>query len=235
MSNMPTINDSSSVSASSIPPLKIAMVAGEASGDILAAGLIREIKRHHPNAHCYGIGGPLMIAEGFESLFPMERLSVMGLVEVLGRLKELIGIRRQLKDRLISDQPDIFVGIDAPDFNLGLEKQLKKAGIPTMHYVSPQVWAWREGRVKTIRERIDEMLVLFEFETDVTLAFGKCSAIHSDREPQPQPISSTRMPSWMSARSHVICRAFASAWSRSRVSGVQKHELYLRCLPRTSE
>ncbi len=142
------------------------MVAGEASGDILAAGLIREIRQHHSDAYCYGIGGPLMIAEGFDSLFPMERLSVMGLMEVLGRLKELMGIRRKLKAHLISDQPTVFVGVDAPDFNLGLEKQLKKAGIPTVHYVSPQVWAWREGRLKKIRQSVDHMLALLPFEAD---------------------------------------------------------------------
>ncbi|WP_330926785.1 lipid-A-disaccharide synthase [Candidatus Sororendozoicomonas aggregata] len=165
MSNLPLTNDCPSA-AISTKPLKIAMVAGELSGDILAAGLIREIRRHHPDVYCYGIGGPLMIAEGFDSLFPMERLSVMGLMEVLGRLKELIGIRRELTARLISDQPTVFVGIDAPDFNLGLEKQLKKAGIPTMHYVSPQVWAWREGRLKKIRQSVDHMLTLLPFEAD---------------------------------------------------------------------
>lgn len=140
------------------------MVAGEASGDILAAGLIREIRQHHPDACCYGIGGPLMLAEGFDSLFPMERLSVMGLVEVLGRLKELVSIRRQLRARFLQDLPDIFIGIDAPDFNLGLERQLKMAGIPTAHYVSPQVWAWREGRLKKIRRSVDHMLALLPFE-----------------------------------------------------------------------
>ncbi|WP_263078881.1 lipid-A-disaccharide synthase [Endozoicomonas sp. Mp262] len=145
-------------------PLQVAMVAGEASGDILAAGLIKEIKRHHPDVHCYGIGGPLMQGEGFDSLFPMDRLSVMGLVEVLGRLKELVGIRRQLGDQLIQNPPDIFIGIDAPDFNLGLEKQLKAAGIPTTHYVSPQVWAWREGRLKKIKRSVDHMLALLPFE-----------------------------------------------------------------------
>ncbi|MGO0307435.1 lipid-A-disaccharide synthase [Endozoicomonas acroporae] len=146
--------------------LRIALVAGEASGDVLGAGLIREIKRHYPDAYCYGIGGPLMQSEGFDSVFPMERLSVMGLVEVLGRLRELLGIRKQLRERLIADQPDVFIGIDAPDFNLALERRLKAAGIPTVHYVSPQVWAWREGRLKKIRHSVDHMLALLPFEAD---------------------------------------------------------------------
>ena len=147
-------------------PLTIAIVVGEASGDILGAGLIREIRKHHPDAYCYGIGGPLMQAEGFDSLFSMERLSVMGLVEVLGRLRELLDVRKQLRERFIQDQPDLFLGIDAPDFNLALEKQLKSAGIATAHYVSPQVWAWREGRLKKIKQSVDHMLTLLPFEED---------------------------------------------------------------------
>lgn len=152
--------------------LTFAMVAGEASGDLLGAALVREIKRHHPDARCYGIGGPKMIAEGFGSLFPMERLSVMGLVEVLGRLRELLGIRQQLRETFLADRPDVFIGIDAPDFNLALERSLKKARIPTVHYVSPQVWAWREGRLKKIRRSVDHMLALLPFEADYYQGHG---------------------------------------------------------------
>ncbi|MRI34946.1 lipid-A-disaccharide synthase [Endozoicomonas sp. OPT23] len=152
--------------------LSFALVAGEASGDLLGAALIKEIKRHHPGARCYGIGGPMMIAEGFESLFPMERLSVMGLVEVLGRLKELLGIRKQLRETFITDKPDVFIGIDAPDFNLPLERMLKSAQIPTVHYVSPQVWAWREGRLKKIRRSVDHMLALLPFEAEYYQGHG---------------------------------------------------------------
>ena len=152
--------------------LTFAMVAGEASGDVLGAALVREIKRHHPDARCYGIGGSKMIAEGFESLFPMERLSVMGLVEVLGRLRELLGIRKSLRETFLADRPDVFIGIDAPDFNLALERTLKNARIPTVHYVSPQVWAWREGRLKKIRRSVDHMLTLLPFEADYYQGHG---------------------------------------------------------------
>ncbi len=147
-------------------PLRIGIVAGEASGDLLGSGLIASIKAIHPDAVFEGIGGPRMIAEGFHSQFPMERLSVMGLVEVLGRLFELLGIRRRLKKYFIDNPPDVFIGIDAPDFTLSLERQLRAAGIKTVHYVSPQIWAWRQGRVKHITQCADLMLTLFPFEKE---------------------------------------------------------------------
>lgn len=147
-----------------VTPLKIAMVAGEASGDLLASHLIKALKQHLPDALYYGIGGPKMQAAGFNAEWPAEKLAVRGYAEVLRHYREISGIRRQLLKRLRADPPDVFIGVDAPDFNLWLEARLKSAGIPSIHFVSPSVWAWRGGRIRHIARSVDQILCLFPFE-----------------------------------------------------------------------
>ncbi len=144
--------------------VRIALVAGEASGDLLASHLIAALKQHLPDAVFFGIGGPKMQAQGFDAWWPMEKLSVMGYWDALKHYREIAGIRRQLKKRLLELRPDIFIGVDAPDFNLGLESDLKAAGVRTIHYVSPSIWAWRGGRIKKIAKAVNRVLALFPME-----------------------------------------------------------------------
>jgi len=146
--------------------MKIAIIAGEVSGDILGARLIASLKEYYPDAQFEGIAGPEMQAQGCESLYEMERLSVMGFTEVLGRLSELLCIRKALLKRWTDNPPDVFIGIDAPDFNIWLEKRLHAKSIPSVHYVSPSIWAWRQSRVKKFVGNLDLMLALFPFEVD---------------------------------------------------------------------
>ncbi|MFP7722830.1 lipid-A-disaccharide synthase [Lysobacter sp. A3-1-A15] len=153
-------------------PLRIALVAGEASGDLLGAGLIAELRSRHPHAAFAGIGGPQMRDAGMETWFDADALAVMGLAEVLRHLPRLLRLRRGLRERLLAWQPDVFVGIDAPDFNLGLERALKARGIRTVHYVSPSVWAWRETRAAKIGRSADLVLCLFPMEPPIYAAHG---------------------------------------------------------------
>ncbi len=145
----------------------IGMVAGEASGDFLGAHLITALRKRMPGIRFAGIGGPNMEAAGFQSWFPMERLAVRGYVEVLRHYVSIVSMRRKLAQRLLSESPALFIGIDAPDFNLSLESVLKRKGIRTLHYVSPSIWAWRGSRIRSIGRAIDRMLVLFPFEEEI--------------------------------------------------------------------
>jgi lipid-A-disaccharide synthase len=142
----------------------IAIVAGEASGDLLGSLLMDAIKQAAPNVRFIGIGGPRMQGGGMDVLFPMEKLAVNGYIEVLRHYPELVGIRRKLRERFIAEPPDLFIGVDAPDFNLGLESALKQHGIPTVHYVSPSIWAWRGERIHKIKQAVSRILALFPFE-----------------------------------------------------------------------
>ena len=146
------------------------MVAGESSGDLLGSHLIEAFKphlAHLPDTRFFGIGGPKMEAAGFSAEWPAEKLAVRGYVEVLRHYREIVGIRRQLLKRLLTDPPDIFIGVDAPDFNLWLEARLKAAGITTIHFVSPSVWAWRGARLRKIARSVSQMLCLFPFEPEI--------------------------------------------------------------------
>ena len=147
--------------------IKLALVAGEPSGDLLAARLLAGLRPHLPQAYMHGIGGPHMARHGFVSDWPMERLTVRGLLAVIPRYRDIKGIQNALRDQLLAERPAVFIGADYPGFNLGLEMQLKAAGIPTVHYIGPQIWAWRGGRIKKIVKAVSHMLVVFPFEQEI--------------------------------------------------------------------
>jgi lipid-A-disaccharide synthase len=153
----------------------IAMVAGEASGDLLAAQLLRGLRSRWPRLQAAGIGGPKLESAGLQAWWPSEKLAVRGYVEVLRHYREIVGIRRQLKCRLLAEKPDLFIGVDAPDFNLDLEGDLRVAGIRTVHFVAPAVWAWRPERVEKIRRCTDHVLCIFPFEPELLARHGIAS------------------------------------------------------------
>ena len=152
--------------------MKIGIVAGETSGDLLGALLIKALKQDYPQLEFVGIAGPKMQSEGAVSWYSMEKLAVRGYVEVLKSYREILSIRNGLKDRFLKDRPALFIGIDAPDFNLGLERALKAAGIPAIHYVSPSIWAWRGERIHKIKGAVDHMLTVFPFEPAIYAKAG---------------------------------------------------------------
>ncbi|WP_298931546.1 lipid-A-disaccharide synthase [uncultured Ramlibacter sp.] len=153
-------------------PPRFAMVAGEASGDLLAGLVLDGMRARWPALSAQGIGGPQMAARGFQAWWPSDKLAVSGYVEVLRHYRELVGIRKQLKERLLKDRPNVFIGVDAPDFNLGLEQGLKEQGVPTVHFICPSIWAWRPERVETIRRSADHVLCIFPFEPELLARNG---------------------------------------------------------------
>jgi lipid-A-disaccharide synthase len=147
--------------------VSLALVAGEVSGDMLAARLLAGLRPNLPNARFHGIGGPRMMEQGFVSDLPMETLTVRGIFEIIPRYREIKGIQNRLRDRLLEERPAAFIGADYPGFNLGLEEQLRASGIPTVHFIGPQIWAWRGGRIKKIQRAVSHMLVIFPFEEQI--------------------------------------------------------------------
>jgi lipid-A-disaccharide synthase len=209
--------------------VRIAMVAGEASSDQLAAHLIGALKKHLPEVGFYGIGGPKMQREGFDVLWPAEKLAVRGYAEVLRHYREITGIRRKLLNRILADRPDVFIGVDGSDFNLWLEKRLKRAGIPTIQFVSPSIWAWRKSRMSKIVAAVNHVLALYPFEPELYEGTSvKCSYVghpmadvipleidqHAMRErlnlPQDRPIVAL-LPGSRQSELHFMAETFIEA------------------------
>ncbi|TJY62093.1 lipid-A-disaccharide synthase [Sinimarinibacterium sp. CAU 1509] len=222
-------------------PQRIALIAGEISGDILGAAIVAALRRKRPDLHCYGVAGPRMIAAGCEAIESIEALSVMGLAEVVRELPRLLRLRRTLVRRFAEERPDVVVGIDAPDFNLGLETQMRRCGIRTVHVVSPTVWAWRQGRVKGIARAVDRMLCLFPFEPAFYADYGVAAdyighplAEELVADPDPSPYRRalgladtgpvvTVMPGSRGGEVRYLAEPFAqtAAWLATRIPGIR--------------
>ena len=224
--------------------IRIGIVAGEASGDTLGAGLISELSTHIPTLEVEGIGGDRLKAAGMKIIHPMEKLSVMGITEVISRYVELNKIRNDIRNHFLQNKPDIFIGIDAPDFNLWLEKELRKNGIKTVHYVSPSVWAWREYRVKKVKESVDLILNLFPFETKIYDKYGvpNCYVGHpladklpvepdkkKSREELSLPKDKTIVAILPGSRSNEIKMISAPLLSAANIINYSSQDLYFAC------
>jgi lipid-A-disaccharide synthase len=217
------------------PGSRVVLVAGEASGDALGAGLIAAIRQQAPRMRFEGIGGPRMAAAGLVLWHRSERLAVRGYVEVLGRLREILAIRRDVRSRMLADRPDAFIGIDAPDFNLGLERRMRRAGIPVVHYVSPSIWAWRAGRIARIKQSVDLMLALFPFEQALYEAAGIPVSVvgHplADAIPEQVPRERARSDLRLAPDGPIV-----ALLPGSRVAEVEHHaELFLQTARRITE
>jgi len=190
------------------PAPRLAMVAGEASGDQLASLLLAGLHERWPGTQAAGIGGPQMLAQGFEAWWPSDKLSVFGFVDALRHYRELVGIRNQLRDRLLQERPDVFIGVDAPDFNFGLEAPLKAAGIRTVHFVCPSIWAWRGERVKKLAAAADHVLCLYPFEPALLAQHGVAATFvghpMADKVPLDVPRAAARQSLALAAQDTVV-------------------------------
>lgn len=190
------------------PAPRLALVAGEASGDLLASLLLKGLHERWPGTTAVGIGGPRMAAQGFEAWWPSEKLSVFGYVDALRHYRELLGIRTALRERLLRERPDVFIGVDAPDFNFGLEAPLKAAGIPTVHFVCPSIWAWRGERVHKLARAADHVLCLFPFEPALLARHGVAATFvgHplADAIPVEPPQAASRQALGLPAEGEVV-------------------------------
>jgi lipid-A-disaccharide synthase len=204
------------------PTMHMAMVAGEASGDLLASLLLGGLHRRWPALQATGIGGPKMVAAGFEAWWPSDRLAVHGYVEALRHYREISAIRESLARRLLTAKPRVFVGVDAPDFNLGLEKRLKAAGVRTVHFVCPSIWAWRSGRARKMAESADHVLCLFPFEPELLHAHGVAATFvgHplADAIPLQPPRAASRAALGLSDGDRVV--ALLPGSRRAEISGI---------------